>query len=328
MLSLRRGFTFCSSKLAACSFSTQKANKKNPPHTLLDDVENGFGFVRSNPRDPKPRKRGVTEIRASYYTVMGKRYLADVLETMGHHVDGLKFGGGSFALYPEAALRELIELCHEHDVYVSTGGWMEHLLTLTTPTSLDIVDKYLKKCKDLGFDVVEISSGFLSLPTDDWARLIEQVQKYGMKPKPEIGIQFGAGGDTPAAGLTSLGQNDPQRAIQRAKQFFDLGVERIMIESEGITENVEQWRTDVISTFMRELPMEKMMFEAADPPVYTWYIREFGIDVNLFVDHSQIVQLSALRSGTWGTADTFGKIVSYRPDIHVAAGRIPSKKGK
>jgi phosphosulfolactate synthase (CoM biosynthesis protein A) len=62
----------------------------------------------------------VTEIRGPYYSVMGKRYLADILETMGTHVDGLKFAGGSFSLFEEKPLRELIELAHSYDVYVST----------------------------------------------------------------------------------------------------------------------------------------------------------------------------------------------------------------
>jgi (2R)-phospho-3-sulfolactate synthase (ComA) len=68
----------------------------------------------------------------------------------------------------------------------------------------------------------------------------------------------------------------------------DLGVERVMIESEGITENVKSWRTDVIQSIIRDVPSGNVMFEAADPPVFNWYIREFGADVNLFVDHSQI----------------------------------------
>ena len=41
-----------------------------------------------------------------------------------------------------------------------------------------------------------------------------------------------------------------------------------MIESEGITENVERWRTDVPAKFISELGMEKLMFEAADPDVF------------------------------------------------------------
>jgi phosphosulfolactate synthase (CoM biosynthesis protein A) len=61
-----------------------------------------------------------------------------------------------------------------------------------------------------------------------------------------------------------------------------------------------------------DLPMESVMFEAAETKVFNWYVREFGVDVNLFVDHSQVVQLACLRSGIWGMADTFGKVVSFR----------------
>lgn len=242
---------------------------------------------------------------------MGKRYLEDILETVGYHVDGLKFAGGSFSLMPETSLRELIELAHSHGVYVSTGGWIEHLLA--TNNSADAIDRYLKKCKSLGFDVVEISTGFISLPQPDWLRLVDRVHANGMKAKPELGIQFGAGGDTDASALEEFGTSDPSRVIDVGRKFIDSGVERLMIESEGITENVKTWRTDVIQAILRDLPMEHVMFEAAEPKVFNWYIREFGVDVNLFVDHSQAVQLAGLRQGIWGMADTFGKIVTYRP---------------
>ena len=36
--------------------------------------------------------------------------------------------------------------------------------------------------------------GSITLPTDDWLRLIEAVQEVGLKAKPEVGIQHGAGG--------------------------------------------------------------------------------------------------------------------------------------
>ncbi|KAI8961933.1 putative sulfonate biosynthesis enzyme [Daldinia sp. FL1419] len=284
------------------------------PKILLEDRDNGFGFVRHNPAPPKPRTRSVTEIRGPYYTVMGPRYLSDVLETMGTHVDGLKFAGGSFSLFSERPLRDIIDLAHAHGVYVSTGGWIEHVLSSSGGDIAGAVDKYLAKCKSLGFDVIELSTGFLSLPPDDWLRLAERVQNAGLKPKPELGIQFGAGGDTSAAELQSIGTSDPSKVINMAKRFVkDAGVERVMIESEGITENVQAWRTDVIQSILRELPLENVMFEAADPSVFNWYIREFGVDVNLFVDHSQIVQLAGLRAGIWGKSDTFGKITTYRP---------------
>ncbi|KAK1228934.1 hypothetical protein PQX77_008027 [Marasmius sp. AFHP31] len=184
---------------------------------------------------------------------MGSRYLFDVLETMGTHVDGLKFAGGSFSLFPEDKLRELIDLAHDYGVYVSA------------------VDRYLHKCKEVGFDVIEVSTGLLSLPGDDWSKLVDRIREKGMKAKPKSVIQFGAGGDTKVAELESVGTSDPSRAINQAKKLLEAGVERLMIEIEGITENVKTWRTDVIQAILEELPMEKVMFEAADPAVFNWY---------------------------------------------------------
>src|SRR3982750_551788 len=97
--------------------------------TSPTSAELAFPFLRSNDRPDKPRTRGVTEIRGPYYSVMGPRYLRDVLDTMGEHVDAVKFAGGSFTLMPGPALREIIEIAHEHDVLVSTGGFIEHVLT-------------------------------------------------------------------------------------------------------------------------------------------------------------------------------------------------------
>lgn len=77
----------------ARTFTSAAQLRKGP--ILLQDKDDGFGFIRHNPRNPKPRKTGVTEIRGPYYSAYGKRHLQDVLETMGYHVDGLKFAGGT-----------------------------------------------------------------------------------------------------------------------------------------------------------------------------------------------------------------------------------------
>ena len=91
--------------------------------------ERAFSFLPLNKRESKPRKHGLTEIRGPYYTPMGTRYLEDILETMGEYVDILKFAGGSFSLMPRRAVKELIDLCHKYNVMVSTGGFIEHVLT-------------------------------------------------------------------------------------------------------------------------------------------------------------------------------------------------------
>jgi len=270
--------------------------------------DRAFSFIKVNERPPKPRSHGVTEIRGPYYTPMGKRYLQDILETMGAYVDSLKFAGGSFSLMPRQAVKELIDLCHQYDVLVDTGGFMEYVLT----QGREAVDRYIKECKNLGFDIIEISSGFITIPIDDWLRLVEKVRKAGLKPKPEVGIQFGAGGASAAEELEAEGTRDPEWAVIQAKRLIEAGAYMIMIESEGITENVKVWRTDVPAKMVNALGLDKVMFEAAEPEVFAWYIKNYGAEVNLFVDHSQIVQLECLRSGIWGTKSLWGRVLTYK----------------
>jgi len=275
----------------------------------------GFGFIASNPLPPKPRindGRAITEIRGPYYNAaFGPAVLADTLALAGPWVDGLKFSGGAFTLMPVKAVQEMIDVAHKNDVYVSTGGFVEHVLATSNDRVRD-VERYVRRCKDLGFDVIELSAGFLSLPVRDWADMVHMVHKVGLKAKPELGIQWGAGGDAAVEDLESIGTSDVSGLVDAGKTLLDAGADILMIESEGITENVKTWRTDVISTIIRSLPTEKVMFEAADPKVFEWYIQNYGTDVNLFVDHSQAVQLACLRAGIWGTNKTFGRVVNFR----------------
>ncbi|HTP30880.1 MAG TPA: phosphosulfolactate synthase [Candidatus Acidoferrales bacterium] len=286
--------------------------------------ERAFSFLEMNRRQGKPRSCGVTEIRGPYYTPMGKGYLTDVLETMGEYVDALKFAGGSFTLMPRAALADLIALCHRHDVLVSTGGFLERVLTLGTQA----VERYIHECREVGFDIIEVSCGFITIPVDDWLRLIEKVQQAGLKAKPEVGIQFGAGGATKAEELETEGTRDPQWCIKLAQRFLNAGAYQIMIESEGITESVRAWRTDVPARIADSLGLGKVMFEAADPDVFSWYVRNYGPEVNLFVDHSQIVQLECLRSGLWGTAATWGRILTYKDENEKSRDQADASKAR
>lgn len=276
----------------------------------LYEQKKSFDFLRMNERECKPRKTGITEIRGPYYTVMGPNYLQDILKTMAEYVDSLKFAGGSFTLMTADALRGLINMAHEFDVLVSTGGFIESVL----PQGKEAVGNYIRRCKELGFDIIEVSAGFITLPTDDWLRLIEAVQRQGLLAKPEVGIQFGAGGATREAELKAEGLLDPGLAIKQAKRFLEAGAYMIMVESEGITENIEPWRTEIPARFIDELGLEKLMFEASDPEVFAWYIKNYGPEVNLFVDHSQIVQLECLRRGIWGTKSLWGRVLTYKSE--------------
>jgi hypothetical protein len=148
--------------------------------TEIPSTELAFPFLRAGHRPPKPRSRGVTEIRGPYYSVMGPRYLRDVLDTMGEHVDAVKFAGGSFTLMPGPALREFIEIAHEHDVLVSTGGFIEHVLT----QGPDAVERYVDEIARVRFDILEVSAGFISIPPTTSAAWLSVFSAPASRPNP------------------------------------------------------------------------------------------------------------------------------------------------
>ena len=237
--------------------------------------------------------------------------LADVLETAADHIDILKFGGGSFLLMPPKRVSEMIGLAHDHDVLVSTGGFLERILVLGSVE----VDAAIAHCADLGFDIVEVSSGFLSIDAASLIALADSVRAAGMTAKPEINVQFGAGGGaTPVEELAAEGVGDVGVAIAVAKRHLKSGAKLIMVESEGITENVVTWRTDIVAALVEAIGLDHLMFEAADPRVFGWYVKQYGPSVNLFCDHSQILQLAVLRSGLWAEASLWGRVATYERD--------------
>lgn len=286
-----------------------KAQARKAKRDPMDEC--AFPYLRINERDTKPRRQGLTEIRGPFYKPIGLNQLADILEFQGDYIDSFKYACCVQRLMSRRKVVELNELCHKYDVMVSGGGGLEFVVT----RGPEAVEQYLGECKDLGFDMVEISTGLIKLSTDDCIRLSKKVQSMGLKAKPEVnlgGAGFVDANAIKAAGVLSI---DPARAIDEAKRQLDAGAYLVMVESEGITENMpgaDHWRTDVIARFASEIGLEHLMFEAADPEVFAWYLKNFGPEVNLFVDHSQILMLETFRSGIWGFKDFWGRILTYK----------------
>lgn len=73
--------------------------------------------------------------------------------------------------------------------------------------------------------------------------------------------------DTSAVELEAMGTSDPGKLNNLGRRFLDAGVERLMIGSEGISENVKSWRTGVVSQIMKELPLQSFRRQLSDRPV-------------------------------------------------------------
>jgi len=273
-------------------------------------VNKAFDFVKIEELPPKPREKGIIEIRGPYYTSLTYEYLKGLLEDWGEYIDGFKFAGGSQRLLSKEKVKNIINLCHEHNVYVSTGGFIERVAIQGS----EAVYKYLEECKSLGFDVIEVSSGFIEIKIEDMVEIIKDIKKLGMKAKPEISFIKGAGG-----GVYSLEYEivykDLNETIKEADILLKNGAYMLMIESEGITEGLqpEKWRIDIIKRLINEFGIEKLMFEAAEPQVFKWYLKNVSKEVNLFIDYSQIVEFNAWRLGLWGDREIWkDKKFKYR----------------
>ncbi len=258
-----------------------------------------FDFLNIRELPPKPRKKGIIEIRGPYYSSLSSGYLDNLLSDWSDYFDGFKFAGGSQRLLDRSIVRKIIRSCHDYGVYVSTGGMVERVIVQGS----EAVDLYLEECKALGFDVVEVSSGLAPIELEDKVEIVRQVQRLGMKAKPEISMMIGAGAGTHVAGYEeAMKMRKIEDVVEEAKMHARAGATVFMMESEGITEDLppDKWRTDVIHRLAEDFGFERWMFEASDPPVFKWYLKEFGPDVNLFIDHSQIVEFTAWRLGLWG----------------------------
>ncbi|ESR62383.1 hypothetical protein CICLE_v10016144mg [Citrus x clementina] len=226
---------------------------------------------------------------------------------MGQFVDGLKFSGGSHSLMPKSFIEEVVKRAHQHDVYVSTGDWAEHLIR-NGPSAFK---EYVEDCKQVGFDTIELNVGSLEIPEETLLRYVRLVKSAGLKAKPKFAVMFNKS-DIPSDRDRAFGAyvaraprsteyvEDVDLLIRRAERCLEAGADMIMIDSDDVCKHADSLRADIIAKVIGRLGLEKTMFEATNPRTSEWFIRRYGPKVNLFVDHSQVMDLECLRGRNLG----------------------------
>lgn len=268
-------------------------------------------FFEDEDRPDKPRRYGVTEMRGPHYTLLSQNVIQDIFESMGQFVDGLKFTGGSHSLLPKDYVKEVTAMAHKHNVYVSTGDWAEHLLR-QRPFAFE---QYVKECKSLGFDTIELNVGSLEIPEETVLRLVRLIKSGGMKVKPQFAVKFNKS-DIPSGGDRAFGAyvvpvsrsfehvEDVDLLIRRAERCLEAGADMIMIDAEDVCQHAGSLRADIIAKVIGRLGLERTMFEASSTNTSEWFIRQYGPRVNLFVDHSQVMDLECIRGRNLGKNHT------------------------
>ena len=258
----------------------QEPHAGNPVH---DDDELAFSQVFPIAElPPKPRTVGLTEIRARG---LGTNQLHDLVEVWGSYIDAVKWPSASQRLVRRGVLRAQHAFLRANAIDVSTGGMIERVLPLGEPA----VFAYLEECHALGFTIVELSSGNITLPLEHKLRLVRTVVSMGFKAQPEV----------------CMPRDDRQhmnadRLLRECELALEAGAWKVMIEEGGIFENVDAWRPEIIYRLTNRLDHRHLMFEASVPKAADWLIDNFGHEVNLFIDWSKIGVVAGHRAGLWG----------------------------
>jgi phosphosulfolactate synthase (CoM biosynthesis protein A) len=253
-------------------------------------------------RDAKPRERGINYVRAP--KILGQ-YFADFLTCYGPLTDIVKLGTNQLTFVPEEEIKKVIQLSHDHGVLIAVGNpIMDQALSAGSQATQDVIDY----AAGLGIDVMEISVIARTIDDEDLAYLLDYVTSKGIKPIVECGLSF-------AHEPVVDGRTFAKRKKVQAKRALENGAWKILVEAEGVFENVKlgEERWDFVDDFAADFEVRDLIFEADDQDVMSYYINAYGPKVNVFVDNSQVMQIEAARRGygpctlTWAKAAVFSR---------------------
>ncbi|GJM97660.1 hypothetical protein PR202_ga14601 [Eleusine coracana subsp. coracana] len=141
----------------------------------------------------------------------------------------------------------------------------------------------LQECKALGFDTIELNAGSLKLPEEALLRLVRLIKGAFGAYVPPVKEQ------------SSERVENVDLMIRRAERCLEAGADMIMIEADDLCQRADSLRADIIAKIVGRLGLEKTMFEASNANTSEWFVKRYGPRVNLFVDHSDVMNLERIR---------------------------------
>jgi phosphosulfolactate synthase len=236
----------------------------------------------------EPRTAGLTHVIDKG---LGPRGWEDVLETSGPYIDIVKLGWGTAYVTPN--LRAKLEVLREKPVVI--GGTFFEVVYAT-----DKIDDYKRWLADLGLSHVEISDGTIEIPRErkleliaDFARDFTVLSEVGSK---DSAVEFTA-----------------DEWTQWLREELDAGAWKVITEAReggtaGIFSKAGEMRTDLVGEIAGAVPLDDVIFEAPTKAAQTWFIKEFGPEVNLGnIPPDEVIPLETLRLGLRG--DTLREVL-------------------
>lgn len=224
----------------------------------------------------KPRQEGLS------YTIDKLRALdKENFEIIAPLIDLVKIYSAFPLLISNSLLQKKIDFYHEFDIKVSTGS------TLTEfAISEDALDKLLKDCAKVGFDVVEIGENNIDLDKDKKKKISDSILSADLEFNWKVG------------------KKDPRHqlriddALSKVGEALDVGAKKVILEAnEGINVGIYNEngaiRWNYAAALTAKHPPSTFIFEAPLESQQSALVAEFGQRVNLAelsIDHIASVE--------------------------------------
>jgi phosphosulfolactate synthase len=251
-------------------------------------------FLDLPQRSPKPREKGITHVIDKGLSVAEVEQL---IEVAGDAVDLVKLGWGTALV--TANLDAKLAAYRAHDIPVVLGGTLTELAI-----AQDRVEQLVAWLRELDLKHVEISDGTIELPHVRKLELIERLAA-------DFVVMSEVGSKDETAIMA------PYVWVQQIESELAAGAWKVIAEAResgtaGIFRPNGEPRTGLIDEVVHAVPAERLLFEAPRKSQQVWFLRHFGIDVNLGnIAPQDVLSLETLRLGL--RADTAGNGLPSEP---------------
>lgn len=246
---------------------------------VTDRLENKcMAMVRVPAREARPRDSGLTIVADRG---LGPHALDDLLVTAGPYIDIAKFAMGVFRLMDERVMRTKIEAYQVHGIPAFFAGEISELAIMQ-----GVVRNYFAAIRDLGGWGVEVSNAQVAMGIVEKTALIGLARDTGLQVIAECGRK----GGVDWAGSSKL-------VFSEVHACLEAGAFRVLVQAEGLNEGMEQRNERLIQDLVGEFGLNKLIFQAKEQGLISWFLRTFGTRVNLDVDSGQVLDLESQRRG-------------------------------
>ena len=222
---------------------------------------------------------------------LGPRAWEDILETGGDYISIVKLGWGTAAVTQN--LERKLEVLREKPVVM--GGTFFEVVYVQ-----DQLEAYRSWLEGLGITHVELSDGTIEIPRErkleliaDFARDFTVLSEVGSK---DSSVEYSAAEWT-----------------QWLREELEAGAWKVITEAReggtaGIFDSSGGMRTELIGEIADAVGIENVVFEAPTKAAQSWFIKQFGPNVNLGnIPPDEVIALETLRRGLRG--DTLKEVL-------------------